>query len=281
MSRNVVVSRSGGPKDADWAGIMLEVSTGPALVDNNVIITTGSQGGIYESDSNNVTIAQNLVLNDAGAALYLSGTGGRHYNCRQVDGEGGQGGEACTGPLSADDVSWLSWGCGIPPTNSTTNKNYHASANIFLGAAPISVAACGTNNTDGHACCNNTLTNNAVSKTVDGVGVFANVLTKTTATLVGGDAVDKVGTNVGSRFNFTTELFLDVTADDGPTHAAGRTGGPGTDVDVSCCRLLQREVVPFYYVLHSSATICSCSSSASRELPVLWRPGRFKASRAR
>ena len=71
------------------AGIMLEVSTGPALIDNNVIFTTGGQGGIFESDSNNATIVHNLVMNPVGAALYLSGTGGgRHYNCRQVDGEG-------------------------------------------------------------------------------------------------------------------------------------------------------------------------------------------------
>ena len=71
------------------AGIMLEVSTGPALIDNNVIFATGGQGGIFESDSNNATIAHNLVMNPVGAALYMSGTGGgRHYNCRQVDGEG-------------------------------------------------------------------------------------------------------------------------------------------------------------------------------------------------
>ena len=55
ISRNVVVSESGGTQDADWArtgdwaGIMLEVSTGPALLDNNVIFTTGAQGGIFES----------------------------------------------------------------------------------------------------------------------------------------------------------------------------------------------------------------------------------------
>ena len=54
----------------------------------------------------------------------------------------------------ADDVSWLSWGCGLPPTNATTNKNYYAAGNILLGAAPISVG--GVNSTDGaHVCCNN------------------------------------------------------------------------------------------------------------------------------
>ena len=114
ISRNVVVSESGGSKDADWAGIMMEVSTGPALLDNNIIFTTGGTygGGIFEADSNNVSIAHNLVMNPVGAALHLSGYGGRSYNCRQVDGEGGNGGEACTGPLSADDVAWLSYGCG-------------------------------------------------------------------------------------------------------------------------------------------------------------------------
>jgi len=66
ISRNTIVSQRVG----DWGGIMLEVSTGPALVDNNVIISAfrpgtffaaGYQGGIYESDSNNATIVQNLV----------------------------------------------------------------------------------------------------------------------------------------------------------------------------------------------------------------------------
>ena len=225
ISRNVVVSHS----DGDWAGIMLEVSTGPALLDNNVILTTGASGGIFESDSNNATIVQNLVANPAGAALYLSGTGGRHYNCRQVDlpGEG----EACSGPLSADDVSWLSWGCGIKPTNSTTNKNYFAAGNIFLGNAPISVGPCGTNGTDGHVCCNNTLTRNAVGKKVDGVGVSGNSVTATTATLVGDDLNGSTSVDAGSRWNFSSELHLVLASDQGPTAAAGQAGGPGTDVD--------------------------------------------------
>jgi hypothetical protein len=308
ISRNVVVSESGGPKDADWAGIMMEVSTGPALLDNNVIFTTGGTygGGIFEADSNNVSIAHNLVMNPVGAALHLSGYGGRSYNCRQVDGEGGNGGEACTGPLSADDVAWLSYGCGtskkntpinlnrmcsreetdglhqhlpltgvraphqchvgkvpcyamllsiytdvfansilmgfmvhlkgLAPTNSTTCKNYHAAANIFLGNAPISVSdqCASPAKADGHVCCNNTMTGNAVGKAVDGPstpGATKNTVTTTTATLVGYSADGHASPNDGSRWNFTTELFLDVTADDAPTAAAGKAGGPGTDVD--------------------------------------------------
>ena len=112
-------------------------------------------GGIFESNSNNATIVHNLIFNPSGAALYLSGvelpgpgncsTGNcLRYNCRQVDGEGGTGtgGEACAGPLSADNVAWLSYGCGLPPTNSTTNKNYLATGNIFLGLEPISIGEC-------------------------------------------------------------------------------------------------------------------------------------------
>ena len=215
---------------------MLEVSTGPALLDNNVIFTTGAQGGIFESDSNNATIVHNLVMNPAGAALYLSGFGGRSYNCRQVDGEGGNGGEACTGPMSADDVAWLSYGCGLAPTNSTTCKNYHAAANIFLGNAPISVSGqcAAPAMADGHVCCNTTLTGNAVDKAVDGPstpGATKNVLTTTTATLVGDGGSGNVSPNAGSRWNFSTKLFLDVTADAAPTAAAGDAGGPGADVD--------------------------------------------------
>ena len=51
----------------------------------------------------------------------------------------------------------------------------------------------------------------------------------------GGDHTDhasgKIGTNVGSGFDFTTELFLLLAADDGPLHAAGTPGAAGTDVD--------------------------------------------------
>jgi len=234
----VVVSESGGPTEADWAGIMMEVSTGPALLDNNVIFTTGGSygGGIFEADSNNVTIVHNLVMNPAGAALHLSGYGGRSYNCRQVDGEGGNGGEACTGPMSADDVAWLSYGCGLAPTNSTTCKNYYAAANIFLGNVPISVSGqcAAPASADGHVCCNNTITGNAVGKAVDGPGTPAatkNILTTTTATLVGYSASGHASPTAGSRWNFSTELFLEVTADAAPTTAAGKVGGPGTDVD--------------------------------------------------
>ena len=54
VSRNVVVSES----KSDWAGVMLEVSTGPALIDNNIILTTGASGGLFEAASNNATIVQ-------------------------------------------------------------------------------------------------------------------------------------------------------------------------------------------------------------------------------
>ena len=62
-------------------------------------------------------------------------------------------------------------------------------------------------------------------------GAAKNTVTTTTATLVGYSADGHASPNDGSRWNFTTELFLDVTADDAPTAAAGKAGGPGTDVD--------------------------------------------------
>lgn len=143
----------------------------------------------------------------------------------------GQGGEACTGPLSADDVSWLSWGCDVPPTNLTTNKNYRASGNIFLGPAPISVAACGTNTSKNTVCCNNTMTKNAVGKPVDGVGVSANVLSNATAQLVGDNATKHVSSDNGAIWTFASELYLDIASDDAPLHAASPAGSPGTDTD--------------------------------------------------
>ena len=45
FSRNIIV----GHRDNDWGGLMLEISTGPALIDNNVIITSGAAGGIAVS----------------------------------------------------------------------------------------------------------------------------------------------------------------------------------------------------------------------------------------
>ena len=48
---------------------------------------------------------------------------------------------------------------------------------------------------------------------------------------MGGDSGQISRTNAGSRWDFTTELFLDVAADAAPTTAAGKAGGPGTDVD--------------------------------------------------
>ena len=84
VTRNIVIATA----NSSWAGIMLEVSTGPALVDNNVIATAGGSnggaaGGIFESDSNNVTIVQNLILDTGStdaAAINFGGTGNRDYN---------------------------------------------------------------------------------------------------------------------------------------------------------------------------------------------------------
>ena len=80
----------------------------------------------------------------------------------------------------------------------------------------------GVNGTDGHVCCNTTLTQNAVGKATDGPGVTKNVLTTTTAKLVGDSDSGIVGSNVGSRWNFTTELFVEIAADSAPTAAAVR-----------------------------------------------------------
>ena len=62
-------------------------------------------------------------------------------------------------------------------------------------------------------------------------GASKNVLTTTTAKLVGDDDSGAVEVNIGSRWNFTTELFVELAADAAPTSATGRAGGPGTDVD--------------------------------------------------
>ena len=71
--------------------------------------------------------------------------------------------------------------------------------------------------TDGHVCCNNTLTRNAVgAKVSTGAGVSANVITKTTMALSGdnGGGGKVHGVDVGQRWNFSSELFLTLAVGD-------------------------------------------------------------------
>ena len=89
--------------------------------------------------------------------------------------------------------------------------------------------------TDGHVCCNNTLTRNAVgAKVITGAGVSANVITKTTMALSGdnGGGGKVHGVDVGQRWNFSSELFLTLAVgDNAPLLTASPAGSAGTDVN--------------------------------------------------
>ena len=157
-------------------------------------------------------------LNGSYAALDMGGTWRRYYNCRAD--EGCAGGK---GPRKPGDQPWAwpSWGCGIPPTNASTNKNYVVEGNILLGPVPVTVA-CKYNNTEAHVCCNNTVTRNAVNSTPAGP-TGGNVPTAMALSLSG---------DLDHRdWDFETELRLTVRADHGPARAATSQGGPGTDID--------------------------------------------------
>ena len=199
----------------------------PALVDNNFIFGSGAAGGIAEHDSNNATVVQNLVMNRNGSypssdlngsysAFDMGGTWRRHYNCRDMGGcpyHGATGGN--------QPWSWPSWGCGLAPTNATTNKNYYVAGNIFLGPSPIT-AECKYNNTDSHVCCNNTVDRNAVSvaPNTSATEHGANVPTVITLEL-GGDTDNR-------DWTFETQLTIKITADNGPSKAsAARARGHG------------------------------------------------------
>jgi hypothetical protein len=66
--------------DSPFASIFIEVTQGPNLVDNNLIISSRSHG-IYEHDSARLLVLQNLIANGAGSAVYLNlGDPNRKFN---------------------------------------------------------------------------------------------------------------------------------------------------------------------------------------------------------
>jgi len=66
--------------DSPFGSIFIEVTQGPNLVDNNLIVSSRSHG-IYEHDSARMLILQNLIANGTGAAVYLNlGDPNRKFN---------------------------------------------------------------------------------------------------------------------------------------------------------------------------------------------------------
>ena len=112
VTRNVVIAKSNG----SWAGIMLEVSTGPALIDNNVVITSGADGAFFESDSNNATVVQNFgavveAYSSGNASVCNGGTGNTSARCGAALNLGGCGTRSYNvgDHQPPSNVSWLSY----------------------------------------------------------------------------------------------------------------------------------------------------------------------------
>ena len=221
-----MVAKSSG----SWAGIMLEVSTGPALIDTNVVITSGADGAFFESDSNNATVVQNFgaiveALGDpgsgntsscnggtgntsaaCGAALNLGGCGTRRYNVGDVSGP-------------QPNVSWLSYGCGLAPTDGATNKNYWVEGNVLASdfAPTHNAQQTGCCNSSAcakaagyHVCCNNTIVHNCEA----GKGGGGSKVT-----------FELLGDGADVDWDFSSRLTLKLTADGGPARAGGTAAG--------------------------------------------------------
>ena len=66
--------------DSPFGSIFIEVTQGPNLVDNNLIVSSRSHG-IYEHDSARLLVLQNLIANGTGSAVYLNlGDPNRKFN---------------------------------------------------------------------------------------------------------------------------------------------------------------------------------------------------------
>ncbi|MBM3500932.1 MAG: right-handed parallel beta-helix repeat-containing protein [Armatimonadetes bacterium] len=67
ITQNVFADTSASP----FGSVFLEITNGPNLVDNNLIV--GSQSnGLYEHDAARMVVAQNLIANGTGSAVQLS-----------------------------------------------------------------------------------------------------------------------------------------------------------------------------------------------------------------
>ena len=158
------------PRTSTWAtcsGIQFEVSTGPGVCTNNIIV--GNAGsGILQFDSNNMTVLNNLIAaNNMGTGNDTSVNGGAGDNIALEF-------QACSGRKYNENryengtmpsVWWPSYGCGLPPTtDAATFKNWLVAGNILQGGTATGGWLFGDNRTrcKNRNMCNNTVYANAV-----------------------------------------------------------------------------------------------------------------------
>lgn len=76
ITQNVFYDTTQSP----FGSIFMEITQGPNLVDNNLIITS-SDHGIYEHDAARILVMQNLIANGTGSAIFLNlGDNNRKFN---------------------------------------------------------------------------------------------------------------------------------------------------------------------------------------------------------
>ncbi|MFA6287565.1 MAG: right-handed parallel beta-helix repeat-containing protein [Opitutaceae bacterium] len=79
ITRNVVLNNR-------MAGVFVELSQGGVLIDNNIIVGTRSRGefydgmGVYTHDACDVTVAHNLILENAGSGVVMRTVSDRTYD---------------------------------------------------------------------------------------------------------------------------------------------------------------------------------------------------------
>ena len=64
VTRNLILNNK-------WSGIMCEMGSVGCLIDNNVIAFTRAGDGIYTQDASSVTVAHNLLYENANCGLYM------------------------------------------------------------------------------------------------------------------------------------------------------------------------------------------------------------------
>ncbi|HEY9249051.1 MAG TPA: right-handed parallel beta-helix repeat-containing protein, partial [Rariglobus sp.] len=162
ITRNVVLNNR-------MAGVFIELSRGGVLIDSNLIVGTRSRGefydgmGVYTHDACDVTVAHNLILENAGSGVVMRTVSDRTYDVYQDGKLAGRDPVASSrgrvlnnvvwgnskpainlpfeNPRGADNVSDYNLLYGLPEYSQGSRPDRQLFAvNIFKGSRPVSEA---------------------------------------------------------------------------------------------------------------------------------------------
>ncbi len=126
VSRNLCLSNRG-------AGVFIEMGHGPCLVDHNICGLTARGEGIYAHDASGVTIAHNLLFNNAHLGIYLRKVTERSCTNRSTgsDQEVESSNNRVIGNLLIDNYR----GQISIPIESDKSRNNFSDCNIFISGS--------------------------------------------------------------------------------------------------------------------------------------------------